>query len=662
MKNKIKELINELNDASSKYYNGQESPLTDAEFDAKLKKLKELEQKEKIIYSNSPTIKVGAPVLSELKKVQINGKPMLSLDKVHSAQEIINFDSSDDLIASIKCDGLSVRLIYENTDLISANTRGNGVEGGDITEHVKHFLNVPLKIAKNKRYVVDGEAVILNKDFEIINKNKEFKNSRNTASGALSLLDTSLVEKRRLSFIAWDIIEGASTNLYHYNLEEAEELGFMTVPTATLDCTKIEEEEINNINEDLLSEAKIYYGIPCDGVVWRINNQNEYNKRGRTEHHFCGAVAWKPVDEEYETTLKDIEWTMGRTGILTPVAIYDDIEIDGSICNRANLHNISVMNETLGIPYKGQPIRIYKANMIIPQISWARPLEIVNDKDKGYKIIDEPSHCPICNKETIIKDNNGVKTLWCGNPNCEGKLLNRIDHYLGKKGLDVKGISKATIGKLIDWGWINELRDIYKLDGYKTEWISKEGFGTTSVEKILNAINNSRSGVLLQNFISALGISLVGKTVAKTIAKEFSSWQEFRDYVDTDDAFFDVFEGIGEEIDNSIKSFDYSEADEIAEMLDFKQPDSSPDDESTKTAENLIFCITGKVNNWKNRDELKSYIESIGGKVTGSVTSKTNYLINNDSTSTSAKNVTAKKNGVPIITETEFIEAFGQKN
>ena len=657
MKNKIKELINELNDASSKYYNGQESPLTDAEFDAKLKELKELEQKEKIIYSNSPSIKVGAPVLSELKKVQINGKPMLSLDKVHSAQEIINFDSSDDLIASIKCDGLSVRLIYENTDLISANTRGNGVEGGDITEHVKHFLNVPLKIAKNKRYVVDGEAVILNKDFEIINKNKEFKNSRNAASGALSLLDTSLVEKRRLSFIAWDIIEGASTNLYHYNLEEAEELGFITVPAAALDCTKIEEEEINNINEDLLSKAKIYYGIPCDGVVWRINNQNEYNKRGRTEHHFCGAVAWKPVDEEYETTLKDIEWTMGRTGILTPVAIYDDIEIDGSICNRASLHNISVMNETLGIPYKGQPIKIYRANMIIPQISWARPLEIVNDKDKGYKIIDEPSHCPICNKETIIKDNNGVKTLWCGNPNCEGKLLNRIDHYLCKKGLDVKGISKATIGKLIDWGWINELRDIYKLDGYRIEWISKAGFGEVSVGKILSAIDNARN-VSLQSFISAIGIPLVGNTISKEIVKYYSTWEDFRNAVGGD---WTEFEGFGPEISKAINNFDYTEADEIAEMLDFKQPESSSDDKSTKTAENLIFCITGKVNNWKNRDELKSYIESIGGKVTGSVTSKTNYLINNDSTSTSAKNVTAKKNGVPIITEAEFIEAFGQK-
>lgn len=649
MKNKIKELINELNDASSKYYNGQESPLTDAEFDAKLKELKELEQKEKIIYSNSPTIKVGAPVLSELKKVQINGKPMLSLDKVHSAQEIINFDSSDDLIASIKCDGLSVRLIYENTDLISANTRGNGVEGGDITEHVKHFLNVPLKIAKNKRYVVDGEAVILNKDFEIINKNKEFKNSRNAASGALSLLDTSLVEKRRLSFIAWDIIEGASTNLYHYNLEEAEELGFMTVPAAALDCTKIEEEEINNINEDLLSEAKIYYGIPCDGVVWRINNQNEYNKRGRTEHHFCGAVAWKPSDEEYETTLKDIEWTMGRTGILTPVAIYNDIEIDGSICNRASLHNLSVMNETLGIPYKGQPIKIYKANMIIPQISWARPLEIVSDKNKGYKIIDEPSHCPVCGEETIIKDNNGVKTLWCGNPNCEGKLVNRIDHYLGKKGLDVKGISKATIEKLIDWGWINGLKDMYGLEQHSAEWKSKPGFGEASVNKILNAINAEGRHPKLESFISGIGIPLVGSTIAKEIVKICGDWNTFK-FMRSGN--WTIYDGFGYEMSKIINNFDYSEADEIAEMLDFKQPEVQSND--TSTVAGLTFVITGKLS--RKRDDIKIDIEKCGGKVTGSVSSKTNYLVCNDKNSTTGKSADAKKLGISIITEEELMK------
>ena len=364
----IKTLIEELNNASNLYYNGKESPLSDKEFDEKLKKLQELEQKTGIIYSNSPTINVGYEVLNEIKKINIIDKPMLSLDKVHSAEEIMSFYDGYDVIASIKCDGLSVRLIYENGELISANTRGDGTIGGDITEHIKHFRNVPLKINKKNKYIVDGEAIIYDKDFEIINKNDEFKNSRNAAAGALSLLDMSIVKNRRLSFIAWDIIKGGYTNFYHYNMEEAEELGFTVVPMLALDCTKVEKEEINMCNDTLLNIAE-EKGIPNDGVVWKINDIKAGDSKGQTAHHFLNAVAWKPQDESYETELLDIEWTMGRTGQLTPVAVYKDIEIDGSVCNRASLHNISIMKEVLGEkPFVGQKVRVIKANKIIPQI------------------------------------------------------------------------------------------------------------------------------------------------------------------------------------------------------------------------------------------------------------------------------------------------------
>ena len=252
----MKELINTLNKASDLYYNGKESFLTDKEFDKKLEELKQLEQELKIVLSNSPTINVGAPVLEGVKTIQIKDKPMLSLDKVHSAEEVESFAGGNDLIASVKCDGLSVRLIYKDTDLVSANTRGNGYEGQDITEHAKHFLNIPIKIAKTGTYIIDGEAVILDKDFEIVNKNGEYKNSRNLASGSLFLLDMSIVESRRLSFIAWDVIEGGDKEFYHYNLEDAEALGFTVVPSLALDCTKVEEEEIDKINETLLQEAK----------------------------------------------------------------------------------------------------------------------------------------------------------------------------------------------------------------------------------------------------------------------------------------------------------------------------------------------------------------------------------------------------------------------
>ena len=648
---KMQELINELNEASKLYYNGRESFLSDKEFDEKINELKALEQKYKVIYANSPTVKVGAPVLNALNKVTIKDKPMLSLDKVHSAEEIKKFSDGYDIIASIKCDGLSVRLIYENTDLVSANTRGDGYIGGDITEHIKHFLNVPLKIATPERFIIDGEAIIYDDDFSIVNRNGEFKNNRNTASGSLALLDMSVVADRRLSFIAWNIIAGSDKKCYHHNLEYAKELGFTTVPALALDCTKVEENEINEINRILLEEAK-EKGIPCDGVVWKINDIAAGAEKGQTSHHFLDAVAWKPEIEEYETKLIDIEWTMGRTGILTPVAIVEPIEIDGSVIERASLHNLSVMRDVLGIyPDKDEPVWIYKANLIIPQISRAVKNDIPHDHILHNGTCD---YCPICGEPTkIVTSESGVSNVVCDNPNCNGKLINRIDHFCGKKGLDIKGLSKKTIEKLIEYGWLNGIKDIYGLEQHKNEWESKPGFGEASVSKILDAIQAAGRHTKLDSFISAIGIPLVGKTTAKILVKEFSTWQEFRDYIDTDDCFFDDFDGIGEEINNSLKNFDYSEADEIAAMITFEQSESQ-DLTPSAAIQGKTFCITGKVTRYKNRTEFKEKIESLGGKVTDSVTKNTSYLINNDINSTSSKNKKAKELGIPIITEEEF--------
>lgn len=646
----MRKLINELNKASELYYNGKDSFLTDKEFDLKIEELKKLEQKEKIIYSNSPTIRVGSPVLSELKKVKISGKPMLSLDKVHSAEEIIDFDSSDDLIASVKCDGLSVRLVYEDTDLVSANTRGDGETGADITEHVKHFLNVPLKIAKIGRYVIDGEAVILQKDFDIINQNGEFKNPRNAASGALSLLDTSIVAKRRLSFIAWDIIEGRVTNHYRFDMEEAKELGFTVVPMLALNCTKIEKEEIDSINQDLtkIAEEK---GIPQDGVVWRIDDYPTYISKGRTEHHFCGAVAWKPANIEVETKLIDIELSAGRTGVLTPVAIFEPVELLGSTVERASLHNLSVLNNILGVhPYRGQKIKIFKANLIIPQLSWGDIDENNIDWDNLIKF----STCPICGEPIEVEDNDGVITMWCSNSNCSGKLVNRLDHFCGTKGLDIKGLSKKTIEKLIDWGWINGLRDIYKLNEHKTEWESKTGFGKASVGKILDAIDKAGRHTTLEAFISAIGIPLVGVSVAKEICKYYDTWEDFRNAVGGD---WTELEGFGPEMSKAINSFDYTEVDEIvnAEMVAFVQEESQSEETLAAAIQGKAFCVTGKVTHFKNRAELQADIEKNGGKLVSSVTSKTDYLITNTPESGTAKNVSAKKLGIPVITEEEYL-------
>ena len=662
MKQRMKELVVELNEASNLYYNGGESPLTDKEFDAKLKELAELEEKYGFIYCNSPTVNVGSPVLDGINQVEIKDKPMLSLDKVHSAKEIEDFSDGWDIIATIKCDGLSVRLIYEKGVLVSANTRGNGTIGSDISEHIKYFLNVPLMISKKERYIIDGEAIIYDKDFEIINRNNEFKNNRNTASGSLALLDMSIVKNRRLSFIAWDVIQGGSYSEYHYNIEEAEELGFTVVPGFVLDCTKVEENEINSINTDLLNIAH-EKGIPCDGVVWRINNISAGNDRGRTAHHFLNAIAWKPHDEEYETELCGIEWSMGRTGVLTPVAIFKPIDIDGSTVERASLHNVSVMREVLGeYPELKQTIWVAKMNQIIPQIVRAKKNDIPHDhvlNHGGISVV--PVCCPVCGGNIKVeKSPSGVLNAVCINPECDGKLINRIDHYCGKKGLDIKGISKATIEKLINWGWINDsITELYDLQSHRTEWINKPGFGAVSVDKILNAIDASKSNTSLAAFISGIGIPLVGSTIAKEIVKYYSTWWDFKAAVGGD---WTELDGFGPEISNAINSFDYAEADKIAEMLTFAIPDGQ-DNELVKSADGITFCITGKLTsgNWRNRDELKAYIELLGGKVSSSVTSKTNYLINNDSTSQSSKNLSAQKLGVKIITEAEFIDAFGQK-
>lgn len=632
------ELKEKIDKAKFAYYNTDNPIISDKEYDNLIKR-----------YGEEPS--VGAPVLNSIKKITIADKPMLSLDKVHNEKEIISFSNGYDIVASIKCDGLSVRLIYKNGILFSANTRGNGSEGADITEHIKYFTNVPLKILKTEKYIIDGEAIIYDDDFKIINKNNQFKNSRNTASGSLALLDMNIVKQRRLSFIAWDIIQGGcSSKCYHYNMEEAEELGFTTVPMLILDATKIEQEEIADINQTLLKESK-EKGIPCDGVVWRINDVKEGNRRGQTAHHFLNAVAWKPNDETYETTVKNIEWTMGRTGQLTPVLIYDDIEIDGAICNRASLHNISIMTQLMGGAYPGQKVYIYKANQIIPQVESAQ-----EDNPDHIPDIQIPKICPYCGKLTEIRKDNDSEVLYCTNEQCESRLINRLEHFCGKKGLDIKGLSKATFEKLIDWNWINNIEDVFYLSNHRNEWIKKSGFGIASVDKILKSIEEHRH-TTLDAFISAIGIPLIGRAVAKDLINYFETYEDFRNAVNDKDYHFYNLNNFGEEMDNSIKNFDYTEADKIFKLLIFESPIVN----NNKINDNLAgktIVITGKLTNFKNRAELKSVIEAHGGKVVDSISAKTDILINNDVNSTSSKNKAAQARNIPIISELDFIQQY----
>lgn len=638
MKNKIKDLISKLN-YYTQYYDKGESLISDKEWDDMYFQLVKLENKYKIYYEDSPTQRVNYQVINELKKIE-HSHPMLSLDKTKSIDEIKAFIGNKQWIAMAKMDGLTCSLTYRCGRLVKAETRGNGLIGEDILHNALVTKNIPNKIDYQNELVVDGEIICDYNSFKSFLE--EYKNPRNFASGSIRLLDSQECKQRKLSFIAWDAIKGFSDNEFlSTRLTELQNIGFTIVPFY---CNRDITESIELIKQD----CKEYY-YPIDGFVFKYDEVNEYNAAGKTDHHFKGGLALKEYDKEYETTLKDIEYTMGRAGQLTPVAIYNDVDIDGTICNRASLHNISIMKEILhGYGWENQRVSIAKMNMIIPQIVLAQ------EDDEFAKIyFHYPMACPICGERTSIHNDNGSEVLYCDNPNCSGKLLNRFEYFLGKKGLDIKGISKATIEKLMDWGWLNTYQDIFTLNQHRDNWIKKPGFGVASVDKILNAIEEVKKNIKLEQVIAAAGIPEIGSRVAKDLAKHYDTWDDFRAEMN-----FLKYDGIGEVMNNNLLTFNYTEIDYIVKnYLNFQKNN----DIINISKENMIlngmnFVVTGKTTIFKNRNELKADIESKGGKVVDSVSSKTNYLINNNINSTSAKNTKAKELKIPIITEDDYIQ------
>ena len=639
--NEIRKLIDELN-YYTKLYDEGKPEISDKEWDDKYFLLQKMEQKTGIYYEDSPTQRVNYQVVNKLNKVE-HSHPMLSLDKTKSIDEVKSFLGNKPHIAMAKMDGLTCSLTYENGRLIAAETRGNGIIGEDILHNALQIKSIPKRIEYTNKLVVDGEVICTYEDFE--NFKDEYKNPRNFASGSIRLLNSEESANRHLTFIAWDVIEGFKDNDFlSTRLKELGELGFTYVPFFY--DNSIEDNRV----EHAIDEIKIFcnkIGYPIDGIVFKYDKVSEYLAAGRTDHHFKGGIAYKFYDDEYETKLIDIEWTMGRTGQLTPIAIYEDIDIDGTICNRASLHNLSIMEEQLYIPYKGEKIWIAKMNMIIPQV--VKKQWIANEYKPGENVFYPPEVCPICGESTSIHKDNDSKVLYCDNPMCEGKLLNKLDHFCSKKGLDIKGLSKATLDKLINWGWVENIKDIFTLFTHKEEWVKKQGFGVASVEKILSAIDIA-SETTLDKIIAAAGIPEIGSRVAKDLASHYDSWTEFR--MDTDYTHID---GIGEIMNNNLLNFNYEDMDYIvAAYLDY-QP-VSHNNENVKILDGKVFCITGKVNHFKNRAELQADIESKGGKVVSSMSNKVTHLINNDNTSTSSKNLAAQKANIPIITEEEYLE------
>lgn len=628
--------------------------ISDEQWDAFYFTLIQMEKELGYVNPNSPTQKVIYSVINELQKVKHN-HPMLSLDKTKDLNEIVSFIEGHDWICMAKMDGLTCSLTYRGGRLVRAETRGDGIIGEDITHNAYVIPSIPKTIPVKEECVIDGEVICTYENFKAFEN--DYSNPRNFAAGSIRLLDNKECEKRNLTFVAWDWIKG-----YEYHdwskiekstlgnkLFTLESLGFVVVPWARNAI------EYGNDLGNCIEIVKQYVkenGYPIDGLVFKYNDCEEYEAAGRTEHHFKGGLALKEYDELYKTELLDIEWSMGRTGVLTPVAIFKDVDIDGATCNRASLHNIGIMKELLGLPYRHQVIRVYRSNMIIPQI--------YDTKERGgeggrfrcnVSYIKPPEDCPICGAQLETNNNNGVLTLICPNDSCEGKLLNRLDHFCGKKSLDIKGLSKATLEKLMNWGWIENIEDIFELHTHRQEWIKKEGFGVKSVDNILAAIDTSKRADLAA-FISSLGIPLIGLAVAKELVKVFDTYESFREAVAAG-YDFSKLPNFGYEKTQSLLSFDYASADKVRTYLILTNESNK---NMSKSLEGLTFVCTGKIQLAGARTKLKEIIENNGGKLTDSVSSKTNYLINNSIESTSSKNLKAKSLGIPIITEQQFFD------
>ena len=653
---KILYLVRYLNECTKAYDEGNPK-ITDEEWDKKYFELKSLEEETGLVLSNSPTQSITYDVVNALKKVEHN-HPMLSLEKTKSTTEAITFIGNHAFLAMCKMDGLTCSLTYRNGELVAAETRGNGIVGEDILHNIKVLPSVPHKIPYTDELVIDGEIICTYTDFESFSS--EYKNPRNFAAGSIRLLDAKECARRNLTFVVWDVL----TQMYfndgiEYRLDQKlnylAPFGFTIVPYISFHGTSLTERILNVYIQDIQNLAK-KAGYPIDGVVFKFNDCAYGRSLGATTHHFKNALAYKFYDETYWSKLLDIEWTMGRTGVLTPVAIFESIDMDGSTVERASLHNVSVMSDLFGPfgPCRGDEVEVFKANMIIPQI---KSVKNVCSHYAEYQI-SIPKVCPVCGGAAAIKEGIDSLNLVCTESNCPGKLINRLDHFCGKKGLDIKGVSKATLEKLIDWGWLNDYTGIFELSRFKDEWIQKPGFGVKSVVKVLDAINTGAHCELHQ-FIAALGIPLIGSTASKELAKHFKTWDEFVAAAEGDYPFYQL-PNFGGEMHNSIVSFDYAEAKLLAEhyiTFNYDMGDSTP--AAGADLSGKVFVITGKLTHFKNRDEIKARIEALGGKVTGSVSKNTNYLINNDVNSTSSKNATAKSLGIPILSEDDFIQTFG---
>ncbi|MGM9877296.1 MAG: NAD-dependent DNA ligase LigA [Bacilli bacterium] len=641
--NRMKELVNILNEASKYYYQYSSPIMTDYEYDKLYDELVELENKTKIVLEDSPTIHVENEVSDKLQKVE-HPSPMLSLSKTKSIDDLVNFIKDKEGLLSWKLDGLTIVLTYNKGKLVSGVTRGNGIIGEVVTENVKQFKNIPLTIEYKGKLVVRGEAIIKYSDFNKMNDdiesegNIQYKNPRNLCSGSVRQLDSNITAKRNVNIIIFALIECEDEipNSKKLQYEWLDKLGFETVERIL-----VNKDNMKDVVLEYKEKVKTY-DIPSDGLVLTFDD-TEYGKSlGVTAKYPKHSIAFKWKDETVETKLLRVDWMTSRTGLINPVAVFEPVEIEGTIVSRASLHNISIMEKLkLGI---GDVIEVFKANMIIPQVA--------NNITKSNNL-NLPKLCPKCNHETIIEENNKIKYLYCKNEFCPAKLIKRLTLFTSRNAMNIEGISEQILSNFINDGFLNSYSDIYHLNDYKNQIINKEGFGEKSYQNMIDSIENSRE-VKISNFIYSLGIPEIGLSRAKLICSSCNN-----DINKIKNITFEELSsivGVGEIIAREwINAFSNKEfLEEFNRLLkEIKFIDSNTSDLKLK---DITFVITGSIEHFNNRDELIEYIENFGGKVVNSISSKVNYLINNDINSNSTKNIKAKELNVRIISEDDFLK------
>ena len=645
---RMKELVSLLNKASRAYYQEAQEIMSNYEYDRLYDELKELEDELGITLSNSPTVNVGYEVVSELPKER-HESPMLSLDKTKEVEELKDFVGDQKVLMSWKMDGLTVVLTYRDGKLYKAVTRGNGEVGEVITNNAKVFKNVPVQIAYQGELILRGEAVIGYKDFEKINQEIEdvdarYKNPRNLCSGSVRQLNNQITAKRNVMFYAFTLVQADGVDFQNSRACQMEWLksqGFTTVEYYMVTRDTVEDEVAKFSSK--ISEND----FPSDGLVLTYDDIAYGRSLGRTAKFPRDSFAFKWQDEIRETVLREIEWSPSRTGLINPVAIFDPVELEGTTVSRASVHNISIMEELeLGI---GDRIEVYKANMIIPQIA-------ENLTRSGVK--DIPCKCPVCQGETKIRQVGNAKALYCMNPECQAKHVKSFALFVSRDALNIEGLSEATLEKFISRGYIHTFADIFHLDQYKEKIQKMEGFGEKSYKKLTESIEKARM-TTLPRVIYSLGIAGIGLANAKVICRELK--YDVESLLKVSEEELNEIQGVGEILAKAFVGY-FADAKHVENFRRLLNELTIPEETVTKQQifEGVNFVITGSVKHFANRGEVKELIESLGGKVTGSVTSKTNYLINNDVTSTSSKNKKANELGIPIISEETFLELVNQ--